>query len=367
MKNSPLACLLLAAPLFAQSLPPAPADLPVPRIPAIPIPDVLGKTPEQVAFETRVPFAFSPQSGLRIEAARCENGTLITPDLMQIRDGNSVRQLKSGSQLRLNADGSGEMLTADTRLKVNADGSGELLRQFEGYGVKITVKADGSGEYIGPEGKIQADGQGGGEWISGTHIIRIAADGSGEWMNGGNIVRIAADGSGEWIGAQMQKNHGDGTGSYGIPRKEVAMAPWPPAPKVGKFDLFQPFAMPGNICGYLITLDDRVLFDFDKYDLRPDALQILAELGKALADVKAHSLEIRGHTDSKGTDDYNQTLSENRARAVLENLRQQGIGGNIQSRGYGESQPVAPNEVDGKDAPANRQLNRRVEIFVKTL
>ncbi|MDO5090003.1 MAG: OmpA family protein, partial [Cardiobacteriaceae bacterium] len=330
------------------------------------IPDILDKTPEQIAFETRAPLAFQPGSGLRVDIARCDNGTLITPNLLQTRDEHGVRQLKPGSLLNIGKDGAGEMLTANARLKVNADGSGELLRSYDQYAIKIKVEADGSGTYIGPEGKITIDGQGGGEWISGTHIIRIQPDGAGEWINGGNIIRIKADGSGEWIGTQRQKNHGDGTGSHGIPATTVAMPPWPPAPKVGSFDLFRPFTVPGDICGYLITLDDSILFDFDKYHLRPDALQTLEILGKALADIRAEHLEIRGHTDSKGTDEYNQTLSEKRAQSVLADLKQRTGIENIHARGYGESQPVAPNDIDGKDSPANRQLNRRVEIFVKT-
>lgn len=77
-------------------------------------------------------------------------------------------------------------------------------------------------------------------------------------------------------------------------------------------------------------------------------------------------MEIRGHTDAKGSDDYNQGLSERRARSVVDALRQRGVGQQASARGYGESQPVAPNELRGQDNPAGRQLNRRVEIFVRT-
>jgi len=77
-------------------------------------------------------------------------------------------------------------------------------------------------------------------------------------------------------------------------------------------------------------------------------------------------MEIRGHTDAKGSDDYNQNLSERRAQAVLAALRERGSATDASAHGYGETQPVAANEVNGKDNPGGRQLNRRVEIFVRT-
>ena len=94
--------------------------------------------------------------------------------------------------------------------------------------------------------------------------------------------------------------------------------------------------------------------------------KVLDTLATALNQVQAKSMEIRGHTDAKGSDPYNQALSERRAQAVLTALRQRQAAPGANARGYGESQPVAPNELDGHDNPAGRQLNRRVEIFVRT-
>ena len=76
--------------------------------------------------------------------------------------------------------------------------------------------------------------------------------------------------------------------------------------------------------------------------------------------------DVNTFTDAKGSDDYNQTLSERRANAVLAALRERGAAAQASARGLGETQPVAPNEVGGKDNPGGRQLNRRVEIFVRT-
>lgn len=350
---------------LAQTPPPAPADLPVPAIPPIILPDIASKTPAQIAFENKLPSRLDPGNGLRIEPAHCEGNTLISADVIQSIDSKSAQQVKKDSVLEIRADGSGSMVTEDTVLTVNADGSGILTRDAGSDTFTLNVNADGSGEYIGPEGTISADGKGGGKWVGEFGTITIKADGSGEWIGGDNILTIKADGSGEWLAAIPQTNNGDGTGTHGVMATPVAMEPWPPAPKVGKFDLLKPFAMPGQVCGYLISLDDRVLFDFDKYDLRPDASRVLAELASALAEIRAPGIEVRGHTDSKGSDEYNQTLSENRAKAVQQDLQNRANIMHISARGYGESLPVAPNEVDGKDSPANRQLNRRVEIFVR--
>jgi outer membrane protein OmpA-like peptidoglycan-associated protein len=71
-------------------------------------------------------------------------------------------------------------------------------------------------------------------------------------------------------------------------------------------------------------------------------------------------IQINGHTDSRGTDAYNQELSERRARAVVDYLVQNGIDpGRATSRGFGSTRPVADNQTE-----AGRQLNRRVEFVV---
>ncbi|MEO7044252.1 MAG: OmpA family protein, partial [Ferruginibacter sp.] len=77
-------------------------------------------------------------------------------------------------------------------------------------------------------------------------------------------------------------------------------------------------------------------------------------------------IEMSAHTDSKGADDYNMTLSDNRARSVMEYILSKGIATDrITSHGYGETKPVAPNaNADGTDNPEGRQLNRRVEFTI---
>jgi photosystem I P700 chlorophyll a apoprotein A2 len=119
----------------------------------------------------------------------------------------------------------------------------------------------------------------------------------------------------------------------------------------------------------VIDLDADVLFDFDKYTLRPEANDTLRKLGQVVASYPKSPLLIEGYTDSKGEHAYNMKLSENRANTVKNWLVQNaGIqAGRIATRGWGETKPVAPNKnPDGGDNPAGRQKNRRVEITVHT-
>ena len=111
--------------------------------------------------------------------------------------------------------------------------------------------------------------------------------------------------------------------------------------------------------GLIANMSD-VLFKTGSYELLSGARERLAKVsGIVIAHPGLH-LEVEGHTDAVGGDDYNQKLSENRAQAVRDYLVQQGIPDNsIVSRGLGKTQPVATN-----DTPDGRQQNRRVELVL---
>lgn len=117
-----------------------------------------------------------------------------------------------------------------------------------------------------------------------------------------------------------------------------------------------------------IELSGDVLFDFDKWNIRPDAEESLKKVAEVIKAYKSAKVVISGHTDSIGPEEYNQTLSERRAESVKNWLFENG-GINpeiVETVGYGESKPVALNtNTDGSDNPAGRQENRRVEILVK--
>jgi outer membrane protein OmpA-like peptidoglycan-associated protein len=115
-----------------------------------------------------------------------------------------------------------------------------------------------------------------------------------------------------------------------------------------------------------IALSADVLFDFDKSDIKSEAAEALGQVAALLRDHPGQPVRIEGHTDSKGSDAYNQALSEDRALSVRDWLEEEGLDGSgFEIVGLGESQPAAPNErPDGSDDPDGRQKNRRVEIVI---
>jgi outer membrane protein OmpA-like peptidoglycan-associated protein len=111
---------------------------------------------------------------------------------------------------------------------------------------------------------------------------------------------------------------------------------------------------------YELGLSDRVLFAVDQSDLTPEAVTTVDKLGKVLLSVEIDGAGVEGHTDSSGSDDYNQQLSERRAASVKAQLVTSGMpAANVRAVGRGESQPVASN-----DTPEGRAQNRRVVIIV---
>jgi len=116
-----------------------------------------------------------------------------------------------------------------------------------------------------------------------------------------------------------------------------------------------------------IELSSDVLFDFDKADLLPKAIPALEKVATVLKSYPNAACTIEGHTDNKGLQDYNQKLSERRADSVKGWLVAHGIASPMATRGWAATKPVAQNALpDGRDDPAGRQKNRRVEIVVKT-
>lgn len=110
----------------------------------------------------------------------------------------------------------------------------------------------------------------------------------------------------------------------------------------------------------VIVLSDKVLFDFNSSTLTLAANQLLAEISNRLSDGAVISVLVKGHTDSVGSDVYNEKLSKRRADSVAAFLVGQGVAADkIKTEGLGESQPIADNATD-----AGRAKNRRVEIIV---
>lgn len=109
-----------------------------------------------------------------------------------------------------------------------------------------------------------------------------------------------------------------------------------------------------------------LLFDFDRSDLRPEAEAVLRDVAARIKErAKRPVVRVEGHTDAKGTEGYNQKLSERRAESVRGWLVRAAKlpAKSVTAVGFGEDRPVAGNEKpDGSDDPEGRQKNRRVEI-----
>jgi outer membrane protein OmpA-like peptidoglycan-associated protein len=111
--------------------------------------------------------------------------------------------------------------------------------------------------------------------------------------------------------------------------------------------------------GLVVTMAD-VLFDTGKYDIKPTTREHLAKLSGILLAHPGLQLEVEGHTDSTGSDELNQKLSEQRASAVRDYMVSNGMANtSVAAKGLGKTMPVAGNET-----AAGRQKNRRVELIV---
>ncbi|MFU8850528.1 OmpA family protein [Micromonospora sp. SL1-18] len=113
-----------------------------------------------------------------------------------------------------------------------------------------------------------------------------------------------------------------------------------------------------------LTLAADVLFAFGKAELSPAARARLAGIAEQLRTQAKGTVQVDGHTDSVGDEQSNLTLSRRRAEAVRAELARL-LGAapvRFEVHGFGKARPVAPNQVDGRDNPAGRARNRRVEI-----
>ena len=169
----------------------------------------------------------------------------------------------------------------------------------------------------------------------------------GETKSGHNGGAIAA---GAAIGAVLGAATGYAICSA-LQKEEVKPPPPPPPPKAA------PAPPPAK---EKIVLRG-VNFDFDKYNIRPDAQVILDEAAAILKRNPDARVNVDGYTDNIGTKEYNQGLSERRAGAVADYLGKQGVNrANLTPRGFGMSNPVADNKTK-----EGRAKNRRVELLVQ--
>jgi len=116
----------------------------------------------------------------------------------------------------------------------------------------------------------------------------------------------------------------------------------------------------------VVIRTNEIHFEFDKSRILSQSYPVLNQIVATIQGANVQHVTIEGHTDSKGTDEYNVKLSDRRAASVREYLGNHGISeGEMSSVGKGESQPIAANEINGKDNRPGRDLNRRVEFHLQ--
>jgi OOP family OmpA-OmpF porin len=151
------------------------------------------------------------------------------------------------------------------------------------------------------------------------------------------------------------------------PPPVVIAPPPPPVQKPAPAPAPKPAPQPTPIAPTVqkMTLSADTLFDFDKSTLKPEGRAALDDLVTKIRGVDLQLVVAEGHTDSIGSDAYNQKLSERRAASVKTYLVSKGIPADrIQTVGKGEKEPVAENRINGRDNPKGRAQNRRVEVEV---
>jgi len=267
--------------------------------------------------------------------------------------------------LSIGADHKSGSYRDDTTTYYNAgDGSGS----YEDDLVDTYVVSNDDGTFA--SGATFTDGRhfanlGGG---SGFYESSDAAD-ADQFGPGDFIIHNFGDGSGLYEDAYIYvSNSGDGTGFVQLKSTEkyydTTVDPLPKMPEVAPLPPLDPNAS-AVFCGVSLQVDSALLFDFGSSTLRSSSLGMLDSVAKALLDNDVPKAVIEGHTDAVGDPAANQTLSEQRAQAVVDALKTRGVTTELVPVGYGSTHPVASETTpEGADDPAGRQLNRRVEIFI---
>lgn len=336
----------------------------IPAVPVFSIPTigVFAQNSDKALIESTKQLSTVP--GISVSPAKCDGNGVVSGSTILSGSGAGVTSSDSGSVINSGA-GAGVITEGPVSIVYGGEGSGTYTNSETGE--NITISSDGSGTYKSKTLSINVSADGSGTYDnSETGVkINISSTGSGTYEDTKNNIKYNnnGDGGGTYTSATLNIiNKGDGTAL--VNGQSVKAEKLPPVAKVGKFPKVESLK-PVKSCGTVITLQDGVLFDFGKYDLRPEAKATLTKLATVLNQAKVPAAQINGHTDSIGDDAFNQDLSEKRASAVATQLKADGVSANLETHGYGKTQPVADNtNADGSDNLAGRQANRRVEIYI---
>lgn len=339
-----------------------PGEIPAVPVFSIPTIGVFAQNSDKAIIESTKELSTVP--GISVSPAKCDGNGVVSGSTILSGSGAGVTSSDSGSVINSGA-GAGVITEGPVNIIYSGEGSGTYTNSETGE--NINISSDGSGTYKSKTLSINVSSDGSGTYDnSETGVkINISSSGSGTYEDTKNNIKYNnnGNGSGTYTSATLNIiNKGDGTAL--VNGQKIKAEKLPPVAKVGKFPKVESLK-PVKSCGTVITLQDGVLFDFGKYDLRPEAKATLAKLATVLNQAKVPAAQINGHTDSIGDDAFNQDLSEKRASAVATQLKADGVSANLQTHGYGKTQPVADNtNADGSDNPAGRQANRRVEIYI---
>ena len=340
----------------------------IPPITAPEMPDLSVKENPNAKITLDMTKKISAVPGISVTPVKVENSNIVGGDYsMQIGQNGDGQFTDKNRSLQTDGKGAGQYTDENVTIQRNEDGSGQYTNKVTG--VTLQVDAQGEGQYLDEKNKIS---------------FQIGADGTGIYKDENNdtTITIGKNNSTYTQGNITIENNGDGSGTYNDKDKdllikndgkgkaiitlkgkstEVEAKPLEKPEKFPKLKMVPPVpSIEAN--SLLITLDSGILFDVDKYNLRPEAEEVLKNLAIVLKEADIKVFEVDGHTDSDAGDKHNQVLSENRANAVKNFLTSQGITAEITIKGYGKTRPIASN-----DTPEGKQKNRRVEIVIPTI
>lgn len=341
------------------------------EIPAISIPEIpnlsVSENPDaKITLDMAKKISSVP--GITISPVKVEDSNIVGGSYsMQIGKNGDGQYSDKNKSVQTDGNGAGQYEDDKVTIQRDEDGAGQYINKVTG--VTLQVDKDGAGQYIDEKNDLS---------------IQVNKDGTGLYTDKKNNVTIYVNENDvRYVSTDIEMvNNGDGSGTYTDKSKnlviendgkgkakitfngqttEVDAKPLEKPGKLPKLEMVPPVpSIEAN--SLLITLDSGVLFDVDKYDVRPKAEEVLKNLAIVLKEMDVKNFEIDGHTDSDASDEYNQVLSEKRANSVKNFLVSQGVTAEITTKGYGESKPVASN-----DTAEGKQKNRRVEIIIPTI
>ena len=341
-------------------------EIPVISIPEIPNLSVSENPDAKITLDMAKKISSVP--GITISPVKVEDSNIVGGSYsMQIGKNGDGQYSDKNKSVQTDGNGAGQYEDDKVTIQRDEDGAGQYINKVTG--VTLQVDKDGAGQYIDEKNDLS---------------IQVDKDGTGLYTDKKNNVTIYVNENDvRYVSTDIEMvNNGDGSGTYTDKSKnlviendgkgkakitfngqttEVDAKPLEKPGKLPKLEMVPPVpSIEAN--SLLITLDSGVLFDVDKYDVRPKAEEVLKNLAIVLKEMDVKNFEIDGHTDSDGSDEYNQVLSEKRANSVKNFLVSQGVTAEITTKGYGESKPVASN-----DTAEGKQKNRRVEIIIPTI